>query len=242
MKKICNIIMLVFVGNITYSQTKTTDIKFNSPCFKSFIKTNRNVNTTLENGYECEFVFIPDVYITGKTGKIYYGDWWDFFISKKGNYIDIYPLKDSNVKAHIRINQLTDKNEVLYTGKIETIHRKDYEVKYNTDEWQIDTLSQQVKITRNRTFKYNTELVTVINIEGWDLYVPKKCKTVEGYSLVYSDKRGFVGSYVYFFSKENNEAKASSFSFIGDQKLKDFMKKKELIYYFGSGIWFECNR
>lgn len=242
MKIVSTIVAFTLMCNIIYGQQKSVNIRFNSPCFKFVKKTNKVVKSGLINGYSCEFVFIPDLENqSDKTGKVYYRDWWNFFITSQKGYVDIYPLKETDTKAHIQVTQLTDSCQVIYVGETSTLQRKDFYTKYNTDEWQIDTLSHLVKIIHERTFKYNTEFITVINIQGWDLYVPKKCKTVEGYSLVYSNKRGFVGSYVYFFSKEN-EIKASSYSFIGDHKLEVFMKKKRIINYFGGGISWECDR
>lgn len=242
MTKIVNLIIIVFSCNVIFAQAKIAEVKFNSPCFKNFSKTNRIIDGKLVGGYNCEFVFVPDVSQQGETKQIYYKDWWKFYISQNGGYIDLYPLDGNNSKAHIFINKLAGSNEILYTGKTVTFQRKNFEFKYNTDEWEIDTLFHQIKIIHNKTFRYKSELITVLDIEGWDLFIPKKCKTREGYSLVYSNKRGFVGSYVYFFPKENNQAKAESFSFIGDDKLKDFMKQKKLLNYFGGGIWLECDR
>jgi len=237
-----SIIFLIILCNTAFGQVNTTEIRFNSPCFKNVIKTNKSIMNNAVNGYDCEFVFVPDVQVqSNRTRKVYYKDWWNFFITKQGNYIDIYPLNGNNAKAHVRINKLTDSSKVLYQGAVQTIQRKDFDVKFDTDDWEIDTLSQLIKIIQGRTFKYKAELITVINIEGWNLYVPQKCKKLEGYSLIYSNKRGFIGSYIYFLPKED-KSKTTSYSFIGDQKLKQFMKERQMIYYHGGGIWWECAR
>ena len=211
MKKIINFILFTLMYHIVCGQIKSEKIGFNLSCFKSVNKSSKIIKSTPLIGYNCEFVFIPDVQVNStKTGKIYYRDWWNFFIAKKGNYIDIYPVEEENNKAHVKINKLISVDHILYDGEIKIIHRKDFDIKYNTDEWQLDTISAKVKIIHNKTFKYNKEFITLISIQGWDLYIPKKCKTVEGYSLIYSSERGFIGSYVYFFS-EKNSAEATSF-------------------------------
>jgi len=241
-KIIRNIIVLLPIGNTVWAQIKNADIKFSTPCFKTISKTNKTIKNDFISGYDCEFVFVPDVETySSKTRNTYYRDWWNFFVAGRGSFIDIYPLKENDAKAQVRIDQLSDRNKVLYLGKMKTARRKDFDVKYDTDDWQIDTLSHLVKIIHNRTFKYNSELITIVNIEGLNLYVPEKCKTIEGYSLVYSNKRGFVGSNIYFFSKKNQN-KAISYHFIGDEKLEQFMNKKHLIHYIGPGIWWECDR
>ena len=241
-KIILSIIFLTLMGISVRGQTKGTDIRFKSPCFKAITKIRKNINNDLVKGYDCELVFIPDVgTYSSKTGKIYYRDWWNLFLARQGNYINLYPLKENDAAAHISINQVTNRSKVLYLGETQTINRRDFDIKYDTDQWQIDTIFQKIKIIHDRTFIYNTELVTILRMEGWNLYVPLNCKTVEGYGLIYSNQRGFIGSYVYFFSKKDG-TKAISYHFIGDQKLRQFMNKKHIINYFGPGIWWECDK
>ncbi len=87
---------------------------------------------------------------------------------------------------------------------------------------------KKLSIRWGEYFFYQGEKILVIRIDGVNFY------SNDGYSILYSKKKGIIGTYSYYITETNLE---SAWNFTGSRTLLKFMETNRF-YYKGYGLNF----